>query len=158
MNPPSSLKCASRVLTTLAAISGIFLTIGCGSSSSVPPNMNGFSNSSLMGTYVFSSSGVDADTGSALALAGAFTSNGDGTIASGGTIDVVDEAITYTPPATPAQAITSASYSIGTDGRGQIKLNTAVGNFVLDVVLTSSSHGLVSEFDDLGTGSGTIDL
>src|SRR5579862_410221 len=158
MNPLSSLKCASRVLTALAAISGIFLTAGCGSSSSTPPNQNGFSNSSLSGTYVFSSSGVDEANTLALALAGAFKANGDGTIASGGTIDVVDQALIYTPPSTPAQAITAGSYSIGSDGRGQIKLNTAVGNFVLAVVLTSSSHGLVSEFDGLGTGSGTIDL
>jgi hypothetical protein len=154
MHPLSSLRCASRVLTALAAISGILLTVGCGGSSSPPPNQNGFSNSSLSGTYVLSSSGVDVG-GAPLALAGAFKANGDGTIASGGTIDVVDPVI---PPGTPAQAITSASYSIGSDGRGQIKLNTAVANFVLAVVLTSSSHGLVSEFDANGTGSGTIDL
>src|SRR5277367_1105546 len=117
MNPLSSLKCASRVLTTLAAISGIFLTVGCGSSSSTPPNQNGFSNSSLSGTYVFSSSGLDAESGFPVALAGAFTANGDGTIASGGTMDIVDPGITYTPPSTPAQAITGASYSIGSDGR-----------------------------------------
>ena len=64
----------------------------------------------------------------------------------------------YTPPGNSAQAITVASYSIGSDGRGRIKLNSAIGNFVLAVVLTSSSHGLVSEFDGFGTGSGTIDL
>ncbi len=154
MNPLSSLKCASRVLTALAAISGIFLTAGCGSSSAPPPNQNGFSNSSLSGTYVFSSSGLDEQNGFPLALAGAFTANGDGTIASGGTMDVVDPALT---PGNSAQAITSASYSIGSDGRGRIKLNCASGNFVLAVVLTSSAHGLVSEFDGNGTGSGTID-
>jgi hypothetical protein len=155
MNPLPSFKCARRLLMALAAISGIFLAAGCGSSNSPAPNPGGFSNSSLTGTYIFSSSGSDSNTGAFLTLAGEFTADGKGGI-TGGTMDVVDPAVT---PASPvAQPITSGSYSVGTDGRGHASLTSSVGTFILDFVLTSSAHGLVSEFDGNGTGSGTIDL
>jgi len=144
----------------LAAISGIIFAAGCGSSSSTTTTTNpvGFSNSSLTGTYVFSSQGADAN-GYPLALAGTLVSNGTGGI-TGGTMDLVDPEITPIPsPSQVAQAITSGSYEVGSDGRGQVSLATsAYGTFVLDFVLTSTSHGLVTEFDGTGGGSGTLDL
>jgi hypothetical protein len=155
MNSLAHMKCARRLLMALAAISGIFLAAGCGSSNSTNPNNGGFSNSSLNGTYVFSTSGTDAN-GDPLFLAGALTANGTGGI-SGGTIDVVDPEIS-TIPSPVAQPITGGSYSIGTDGRGTIGLASSYGTFTLDVVLSSTSGGLVSEFDTNGTGSGTISL
>ncbi len=154
MNPLASPKCARRLVMALAAISGIFLSVGCGSNPITQPNNQGFSNSSLTGTYVFSSQGSDTN-GAPLTLAGALVANGSGGI-TGGTMDVVDPEVT--PPTPVAQAITG-SYNVSPDGRGQAKLSsTAYGTFVLDFVLSSSSHGLVSEFDGNGTGSGTIDL
>ncbi len=146
----------------LAALAGIFLTAGCGSSSPAKANSNGFTNSNLSGTYVFSTEGSDANN-NFLALAGAFVANGSGGVTSG-TMDVVDSGVT---PASPiAQAITSGSYYVNTDGRGQVKLTSSVGTFTLDFVLTSSvnglssasNHGLISEFDGNGSGSGTLDL
>jgi hypothetical protein len=160
MNPLVSTKPTGRLLMALAAISSLFLTVGCGSSGSgfVKPNPVGFSNSSLSGTYVFSSSGVDAINGSPLVLAGALVADGKGGINSGGTMDVVDPELT--PPVLPGQAISGGSYNIGSDGRGSITLTSSAGgfSFTLDVVLTSTSHGLVTEFDGIGTGSGTLDL
>src|SRR6202522_707860 len=61
MNSLVSSTCARRLFMALAAISGIFLTASCGNSSNfTPPNNQGFSNSSLNGTYVFSSQGFDS--------------------------------------------------------------------------------------------------
>jgi hypothetical protein len=155
MNPLASYKCAQRVLMALAAISGIFLAASCGSSKiSVPTNPNGFSNSSLSGSYVFTSSGVDSG-GFPIFLTGVLVANGTGGNGgiTGGTMDVVDAGSAIPP----AVAITG-SYSVGSDGRGKATLNSSVANFTLDFVLTSTSHGLVTEFDNNGSGSGTLDL
>ena len=156
MNPLASTKCAGRLLMALAAMTSILLIASCGSGGSpTRPNQVGFSESNLNGTYVFSSAGSD-NAGYPLNLAGTLVANGSGSI-TGGTIDVVDPALT-TIPSPVAQAITG-SYNVSTDGRGQATLtSTAYGTFVLDFVLTSTSHGLVTEFDSNGTSSGTIDL
>jgi len=136
----------------LLALFALTFLVACGGSSpkAVPPPSGGFTASDLNGTYVFSSTGLDS-SGAFLAIAGTFVANGNGGI-TGGTMDIVDPSVT---PASPvAQAIPSGSYTIGQDGRGQAKL----GAVTLDFALTSSSHGLVTEFDGLGSGSGTIDL
>jgi hypothetical protein len=139
----------------IAAIASIFLMAACGSGGTpATPNPVGFNNGSLNGTYVFSTAGSDAN-GYFLTLAGALEADGNGGI-TGGTMDVIDPNVA---PASPvAQSITSGSYHVSIDGRGQAKLTSSVGTFALDFVLTSSSHGLVTEFDGNGTGSGTIDL
>ncbi|HKM86370.1 MAG TPA: hypothetical protein VJW96_09190 [Terriglobales bacterium] len=155
MNPLASYKCAGRLLVALAAMTSILLIAGCGSSSSGPAlNTVGFTNASLTGTYVFSSSGVDSSSGAPINMAGAFAAEGNGRIA-GGAMDIVDPTVAVETN----QAIgTSSSYKVNGDGRGQVTLVTPVGTFALDFVLTSSSHGLVTEFDGNGTGSGTLDL
>ena len=134
------------------ALSTLALLVGCGSSSPTPvaPPSGGFSASNLNGTYVLSSTGLDAD-GGFLAIAGTVVANGSGGI-TGGTLDIVGQDVTPTTPV--AQPITGGSYTVTADGRGQIKL----GTITLDFVLTSSSHGLITEFDTNGTGSGTLDL
>ena len=158
MNPLASTKCAARLLMALAAISSILLMAACGSGSGfVATNPVGFSDSSLNGTYVFSSQGSDV-AGAPLNIAGTLVANGKGGIGSGGMMDVIDPRLTSIP-AQAAQAITGGSYTVGSDGRGQASLTTtAYGTFVLDFVLTSNSGGLVTEFDGNGTGSGTLDL
>jgi hypothetical protein len=150
----------------LLALCAITFLVACGGSSPkvVPPPSGGFSDSNLSGTYVFSSSGVDT-TGAFLAMVGTLAANGSGTVSSG-TVD-----ITGLNVSAAAQSL-SGSYKITADGRGQIKFGVTVTvensagtgtttksvTFVLDCVLTSNSHGLVTEFDGNGTGSGTIDL
>ena len=145
---------------TIASISSLLLLgflAGCGSSSNsaVAPPSGGFTNSNLSGTYVFSTAGSDASTGEPLMIMGAFTANGSGSI-SAGNVDVAAPGL----GGFASQAIGGGSgYSITADGRGQVHLsNTALGTVTLDFVLQSSSHGLVTEFDANGTGSGTIDL
>ncbi len=160
MNPHASTQCTGRLLMALAAITSILFAVGCGSSSAPPPpNQVGFSNSSLSGTYVFSSQGADLN-GYPVAMAGTLVANGTGGTGgiTGGTIDIIDPDPNFSPPPQVAQSITGGSYSVGSDGRGEASLTSAYGTYVLDFVLTSTSHGLVAEFDGYGGGSGTIDL
>jgi hypothetical protein len=149
---------------TIASLSSLLLLsflAGCGSSSNsaVAPPSGGFSKSDLSGTYVFSTTGADATTGEPLMIVGAFAANGSGSI-SAGNVDVAAPGLASSGQGGFASAaITSGGYSITADGRGQVNLSgTPVGKVTLDFVLQSSSHGLVTEFDGVGTGSGTIDL
>jgi hypothetical protein len=137
--------------------------VACGGGSSSPPpppSSSVFGPSSLSGTYVFSSTGLNLANGSPfLTMVGSLTSDGKGDITKG-TVDIVEGSLGISSPA--AQPITGGSYSVGTDGRGQIKFDTTTQagaiTITLDFVLITSSHGLVAEFDSSGTGSGTIDL
>jgi|HubBroStandDraft_2_1064218.scaffolds.fasta_scaffold12724_2 hypothetical protein len=150
-------------------LSGLAVLAGCGSSSTTitPPPGGSFDNSDLSGTYVFSVSGTDSG-GQPYAILGTLTAdgtggNGNGGI-TGGTIDINDAAFLSTTPVTapiPNAAISSSStYSVSKDGRGTAKLGTSTpfGTIVLSFVLQSNSHGLVTEFDNIATGSGTLDL
>lgn len=140
---------------------------GCGGNGAsithpIPPPSGGFSPSNLNGTYVFSSSGTDVN-GSAYAIVGTFSANGSGGIASG-VLDMNDSGFPSSSISPIANAaITSGSYSLGVDGRGQIKLNTNnntpfTSPIILDFVLQDSAHGLVTEFDANASGSGSLDL
>lgn len=139
--------------------SALAVLAGCGGSGTsftnpVPPPSGGFSKSSLNGTYVFSVSGTDT-SGAPYAVVGTFTANGSGSI-SAGTLDINDTG--FAPM--PNSAISSSSYTVGVDGRGQAQLNTSTPfkTIVLDFVLQDSSHGLVTEFDNNASGSGSLDL
>ncbi len=160
MNPLASTKCV-RLLMALTAIASIFLLASCGSSSSAPPpNNQGFTNSNLSGTYVLSISGSDFHpstvTGSFFAIVGTITADGKGNI-TGGTVDINDLNLGGTGVFL-AQPVSATTYTVSSDGRGTAKLPTPKGNFVLDFVLTSNGHGLITRFDSFGTGSGTLDL
>jgi len=147
-----SLLLALGAITFLAACGG-----GSGSPKVIPPPSGAFTASSFSGTYVFSVAGTDATTTSSsfFALVGTITADGAGHI-TGGSVDINDPNI---GGFFPAQAIAATTYTITSDGRGFISnLITPNATFALDFVLTSSSHGLISRFDSLGSGSGTIDL
>ncbi len=149
----------------LLALSTLLFLGACGGGSSthvVPPPSGGFSNSSLNGTYVFSVSGVDFNS-APFAIVGAFTANGNGGI-SGGTLDINDlNSAQFTSGPIPNASISSSStYSVSVDGRGQANLMTGTatpfGTITLDFVLSTGSHGLVTEFDNNASGSGTLDV
>jgi hypothetical protein len=83
MNSLASTKFARRVLMALAAVSGIFLAVGCGSSSGIgTPNPTGFGNSNLSGTYDFAVSGTDitSTSESFFAITGTIAADGKGNI------------------------------------------------------------------------------
>ena len=148
-------------------LSAFGVSLGCGGNGvtitrPTPPPTGGFSQSNLNGTYVFSSSGTDTN-GFAYAMVGTFSANGSGGI-SGGVLDINDAGFSASSPVINPVAnasITSGSYTLGVDGRGQIKLsnNTPFGpQIILDFVLQDSTHGLVTEFDGNASGSGSLDL
>lgn len=140
-------------------ISALALLAGCGGSGSAkvtPPPSGSFSNSSLTGTYVFSIVGQDVNY-DFLAMTGTFAANGSGGI-SGGTIDINDSG--FSSPLTN-NPITAGTYSVTSDGRGKAILNTATpfgSTVTVDFVLASSNHGMITEFDANGSGSGSLDL
>jgi hypothetical protein len=140
------------------ALSFLVALAGCGSSSTtpVPPPGGGFTKGDLKGTYVISTSGFDSVNGFLIATAGTITADGNGTFTAG-TLDVND--------ADPSlggqlfgQPITSGSYNVSADGRGTATINTTLGAFGFAFVLTSDAHGLITQFDQNGSGSGTLDL
>jgi len=140
--------------------SALALLVGCGGSSTnsvTPPPSGGFSNTNFNGTYTFSFTGGDAN--GVFAIAGSLVACGcsAGTISSG-SLDFVDPT-----GVDPASAIGSNStYHINADGRGTARLMyTPTGGTAseidVDFVLSSSSHGMIMEYDSNGGGSGTID-
>ena len=148
----------------LVALSALTFLIACGGNgpapaNPTPPPTGGFSNANLNGTYVFSISGSDPND-DFVAMAGTLTANGSGKI-TGGAIDINDTAASQPAAKLP---IGSSSYNITVDGRGQVTLNLPDNPFganspiTFDFVLQDNSHGLISEFDQNATGSGTIDL
>ena len=153
-------------IVLLLAVSTLVFLPGCGSSNSSPtavaPPSGAFSNSNLNGTYVFSVSGDDLN-GYPYAIVGTITANGSGgngtgTI-TGGTIDIVDSEVA---PAVGLSVNNNGQYQVGPDGRGTVTIGTAAanpfgGNMTFDFVLQNSFHGLITEFDTFGSGSGTID-
>ncbi len=153
-----------KALVLLVALSALTFLVACGGggpapANAVPPPSGSLGNSTLNGTYVFSISGTDVN-GDPISIAGTLTANGSGTI-TGGAIDIND--VGFTAPAANLQ-VGSSSYNISVDGRGLTQLNLPNNPFgsnnpiTLDFVLQDNTHGLVSEFDQNATGSGTIDL
>ncbi len=143
------------------ALLSLSLLVACGSSSntSTPPPSGAFSNSNLNGTYGFSIVGSDSQqpTPDFLAIAGQFTADGKGNI-SGGALDINDSGFTTPVINNP---ITGGSYQITSDGRGQALFTTTTpfgSTLKVDFVLTSSEHGMITQYDSNGTGSGTLDL
>jgi hypothetical protein len=163
MNPLAPYKFVGRLLMALVALTSMFWMTACGSGSSItPPNNEGFSDGSLTGTYVISMSGTDVNTASdeefTFAIVGTITADGKGGIT--GTVDINDPGVTGV---NMGQAVSSSSsYSVKQDGRGTGKLVTPKGSFNVDFALSSTNHGLITRFDDVGTsvgtGSGTIDM
>jgi hypothetical protein len=157
-----------NAIVLFLALSTMSLLVGCGSSgnSATPPPSGGFSTSSLTGTYVFSFSGIDFtnSTESNFAIAGALIADGKGDFSSGSLIDVNDPALAAFAGVNSVQTSlpVTGSYAVSADGRGTGTIDVTVGTAQLalgiDFVLSSTSGGLITRFDDVGTGSGAISL
>jgi hypothetical protein len=151
----------NRLVVLIAALLSLSFLVACGSSTpkAAPPPSGSFSDKNLNGTYVFSVTGSDPN-GYFQTIAGTFTADGNGGI-TGGVIELGDAGAGLLSPT----AVTGGVYNVGVDGRGGfskgggITLQTqSAGNFTFDFVLSSSDHGLITEYDSYGTGSGTLDL
>jgi hypothetical protein len=107
----------------------------------------------LNGQYAFVITGFDANDANYFA-AGSIIADGNGNI-TGGEEDFCDTVVLC------STAVLSGTYSTGGDGRGSINLTNTdanVGPQTLAIVVTSSSHALIIEFDGFATSSGTLDL
>src|ERR1700676_68721 len=160
MNPLPSSKCARRVLVALAAMTSIFLTVGCGSSGNSVVVKGGFTNASLKGTYSFTVKdyGFIRDTHAAANFfieGGVFTSDGSKNITAG-TDDFV-EAVGNT-----TQAFTdtvTGTYSINSDGTGDLTFNFAGGGQeVYRITLSDTGDLYMEEEDGGGTSAGSAHL
>src|SRR5215469_6975005 len=153
------------ILPALLLLLAALAACGGGSSTNPPvnPPPNGsFSNSNLNGNYVFSVTGTAASN-DFVNIMGVFTADGKGNITSG----ILDQNSTA-QGGLILETITSGTYDVGVDGRaigssalpaGLITLQTQKsGSFQFAYVLTSSAHGLLTEFESFGSASGTLDL
>ena len=149
MNPLASTKCARRVFLALAAISGIFLTAGCGSSNGTIQSLGGgFSTSSLKGQYVITQTGVgvvQVGTGTAFfSETTVFTADGNGKI----TVTVDDFDQVGGPYNLPASE--TGIYSIASDGTGSLSF----GGLNFAITMIDDSHFYIIEQDLFATASG----
>lgn len=125
----------------------------------VPPN------TLLLGQFVMLLSGKNSKNGPFM-LGGVVSGDGTGNI-TGGALDIADatgNASASNPLVTPS------TYTLGSDGRGQIRLliNTGglnggfgvngTGALTLSVVFVTPQHALITETDTFGNGTGTLDL
>jgi hypothetical protein len=158
---------ARNTIVPFLALSTLSFLVACssgGPTRPIPPPSGSFGPSNLSGTYVFSISGIDVND-FPYAIVGTFIADGKGgdNSITGGTIDINDsDTQEFTSgPIAGATVNNNGFYSVTADGRGQLTIGTNIsglGNLTFDFVLSTSSHGLISEFDTFGSGSGTIDL
>jgi hypothetical protein len=154
MNSLASLRYARRVLAALAAISGIFLTVGCGSSSGNLHSLGGsFTNSSLTGQYVIAWTGIGAvqpqvGTGTApFSETIVFTADGKKNLTA--TVDDFDQ---VGGPFGGVESV-AGTYSISSDGTGSMNIGGSSGvNFAITMI--DDSHFYVIEQDLFATASG----
>jgi hypothetical protein len=143
--------------TFIAAAAVLALTLAaCGGSSNIqpPPASGGFTLASLKSQYAFSMSGLDL-SGAFIARIGSFTADGAGNITAG-LEDVLD---LHTSQQPSIVSITGGTYQIQSNGRGLIHLQDATGSTLqLNIVLESTSSGVLAQTDLNDTSSGTFNL
>ncbi|MBZ5630656.1 MAG: hypothetical protein LAO06_17515, partial [Acidobacteriia bacterium] len=108
-----------------------------------------FSNGTLKGQYAFSLAGQNA--GVSYLAAGSIAFDGNGNI-TGGTEDINSGGVS-------SVTISSGTYHIGTDGRGNASVVTSGGTVNWQFVAINHSHVFVIRFDSgIPSASGTMDL
>lgn len=139
------------------AVAGILTLTACGGGGgnivTPPPPQGDFTNASFINGYAFFYQGSDAN-GAPLEVSGELVADGQGHITSG-LLDIEDAGV-LVASATPI--LSSSTYAVNADGQTSISIifEGAVP-LTLQMTLASSSHGLITQFDIDGTGSGTID-
>jgi hypothetical protein len=138
--------------SVFAAVAVVLMVVtGCGGSNNsfgFPPPTGSFTNANLSGAFAFSYTGSDG--AGFLAVAGSFQADGSGHITSGMQDVNSGFGIFTNSPIT-------GTYTVRADGRGSANLNSPAGNSVIDFVLVSGGHALITRFDANAAGSGTMD-
>jgi hypothetical protein len=151
MNSLVSSACTRRLLMALAAISGICLTAGCGSSNGiVKPLPGGFSKSSLKGQYVMRQSGTAFNSvGAATPFSetSVFTADGNGKLS------ITDDDIQFGGTQGGPETL-SGTYHINGDGTGQLIFNYSPSPSTYEITMIDDSHFYVMETDLFATSSG----
>jgi hypothetical protein len=100
-----------------------------------------FNNTSLRGNYVFTLSGIDVN-GFPFYAVGAVTADGNGNI-TGGEEDLNDVSSGYVQ----ATSVTG-TYSVGSDGRGTLNLNSSIGSFSYAIAIRALNNAGLNEIDN----------
>jgi hypothetical protein len=141
------LAVAAMIVLALA-----FASCGGGSNNAPPPvgggSNGGFSNASLNGTWVFTVRGSGAAND--FAVLGIFNADGNGHITSGSQ-DLNDSSSGYS-----ANNPVSGTYSVASDGRGQVQLNFSGGNALFRFVLTSGGKARIFEVSGVEDATGQM--
>src|SRR5260370_1751920 len=151
MNPLASTKCARRLLMALAAMTGILLIAGCGSSGIIHSLGSGLRKSRLKGQYVMSQTGVGVNQqGTAsdpFSETIVFTADGNGKLNI--TVDDFDQ---VGGPFTLSGPLTG-TYGISSDGTGFLVFNfNTTTNYAITMI--DDSHFYIIEQDFFATASG----
>jgi hypothetical protein len=138
------------------AVVGLLTLTACGGGGGTvvtpPPPQGDFTNASFINNYAFFYQGSDS-AGGALAVSGELIADGQGHITSG-LIDIDDNGTVLSA----TQILSTSTYAVNADGQTAITLNLqGAVSLTLQMTLASTSHGLITEFDIDGSGSGTID-
>ncbi len=143
---PASIPTGNTVTITATASASSSATV-----SGAVTITSGSTNSALNGQYAFVISGFDGN-GNYVA-AGSIIADGNGNITQGEE-DFCDLSTKC------FVALLGGTFSSGPDGRGSIVLTSSSFSSaqILQFVLTSSSHALITEFDTFATSSGALDL
>jgi len=148
---------AGRNFIFIVAAAGLFTLAACGGGGgnvvTPPPPQGNFTNASLINNYAFFYQGTDS-IGNPLAVSGQFVADGQGHISSGA-IDIEDLGVSFV---SASPILSSSTYTVNADGQTAVTLNLqGAVPLTLQMTLASSAHGLITEFDVDGSGSGTID-
>jgi hypothetical protein len=148
-----------KISGLLAGIATLVTAVGCGGAGVVIPHPTGnFSNASFKGSYVYEIHGFLGDlNNSPYRETGVITADGSGNI-TGGTDAFRSTAVS----GAPIQNSVTGTYTIASDGTGQMLLNsTALGSgspISLAVTLASTSKAALMEADVFASGGGTAEL
>lgn len=146
----------------LAGLASLAFAVGCGGSGVVIPHPTGnFSDASFKGSYVYEIHGFLADANnSPYRETGVITADGSGHITAG-----TDAFRSSAVSGAPIQNNVTGTYTVASDGTGQIVLNSAAlgagfgsSQISLAVTLSSTSKAALMEADIFASGAGTAEL
>jgi hypothetical protein len=151
-----------KISGLLAGVASLALAGGCGGGTKVviPHPTGNYSNASFKGSYVYEIHGILSNN-NPYREAGVITADGNGNIIGG----IDGFASTNTGGVLESSASVTGTYSIASDGTGQILLgSTGLGTFEsvsqigLAVTLASTTKATLMEADIFATGAGTAEL